>query len=111
MEFLAQSKGMTVDELKDSLTPREQRSTLLRWRNLVSSLKNYTNYNDFKETQKDWSAESEESRLRNYLSLSNPDLSTREVDHLYNKKYNTEGLDEEDDEFEITERTIILKPI
>jgi hypothetical protein len=25
---------------------------------------------------------------------------------LYNKKYNTEGLDEEDDEFEITERTI-----
>jgi hypothetical protein len=25
MEFLAQSKGMTVDELKRSLTPREQK--------------------------------------------------------------------------------------
>jgi hypothetical protein len=28
---------------------------------------------------------------------------------LYNKKYNTEGLDEDDDEFEITERTINIK--
>jgi hypothetical protein len=47
-------------------------------------LKNWKyNYEDFKETQKDWSAESNESRLRNYLKLSNPELSAKEVEHLY----------------------------
>jgi hypothetical protein len=38
---------------------------------------------DTKETQKDWSAESNESRLRNYLKLSNLELSAKEVAHLY----------------------------
>jgi hypothetical protein len=52
---------MTVDELKDSLTPRNKKSMLLRWRisEFIEKTGN-TNYNDFKETQKDWSAESEE---------------------------------------------------
>jgi hypothetical protein len=40
MEFLAQSKGMTVDELKDSLTPKNKRSAP-EMENLVSSLKNW----------------------------------------------------------------------
>jgi hypothetical protein len=69
MEFLAQSKGMTVDELKDSLTPREQKKyapEMEKFSEFIEKTGN-TNYNDFKETQKDWSAESEESRLRNYL--------------------------------------------
>jgi hypothetical protein len=38
-----------------------------------------TNYEDFKETQKDWSGESNESRLRSF-KLSNPDLSAKEVE-------------------------------
>jgi hypothetical protein len=33
MEYLAESKGMTEEEFRESLTPRE-RSMLLRWRNL-----------------------------------------------------------------------------
>jgi hypothetical protein len=53
---------------------------------------------------------SEESRLRNYLSLSNPDLSTREVDHLYNKSTTQKDLTRKTTrEFEITERTINIK--
>jgi hypothetical protein len=58
---------MTVDELKDSLTPREQKYApeMEKFSEFIEKTGN-TNYNDFKETQKDWS-ESEESRLRNYL--------------------------------------------
>lgn len=111
MEYLAESKGMTLDEFRESLTPKEQKKyapEMEKFNEFIEKTGN-TNYEDFKETQKDWSAESNESRLRSFLKLSNPDLSTKEVDHLYNKKYNTEGLDEEDDEFEITERTINIK--
>jgi hypothetical protein len=68
MEFLAQSKGMTVDELKDSLTPKNKRSAP-EMENLVSSLKNWK-YNDFKKLKR-LSAES-----RRIKKLSKIDLST-----------------------------------
>jgi hypothetical protein len=56
---------------KDSLTPREQKKYAPEMEKFEFIEKTgNTNYNDFKETQKDWSAE--ESRLRNYLLLSNP---------------------------------------
>jgi hypothetical protein len=50
------------------LTPREQKKYAPDGE--TSSLTGNTNYEDFKETQKDWSAESNESRL-SYLKLSN----------------------------------------
>lgn len=68
-----------------------------------------TNYNAFLETQKDWSTEKEDVVLKEYIKLSNPALTDKEVNHLYNKRYNTEGLDEEDDEDEILERGINTK--
>jgi hypothetical protein len=111
MEYLAESKGMTLEEFRESLTPREQKKyapEMEKFNEFIEKTGN-TNYEDFKETQKDWSAESNESRLRNYLKLSNPELSAKEVEHLYNKKYNIEGLDEDDDEYEILERGINSK--
>lgn len=111
IKYLAESKGMTVEEFQDSLTPREQKKyapAMEKFNEFIEKTGN-TNYNDFLETQKDWSAESSENVLKNYLKLSNPNLSEREVEHLYNKKYNIEGLDEDDDDDEIIERGINTK--
>jgi hypothetical protein len=111
MEYLADSKGMTVEELKNSLTPKEQKKyapEMEKFNEFIEKTGN-KNYNDFLETQKDWSVESPENVLKTYIKLSNPDLSEKEANHLYNKKYNIEGLDEEDDEDEILERGINVK--
>ncbi len=111
MEYLADSKGMTVEELKNSLTPKEQKKyapEMEKFNEFIEKTGN-KNYNDFLETQKDWSTESSENVLKTYIKLSNPDLSEKQVDFLYNKKYNIDGLDEEDDEDEILERGINVK--
>lgn len=111
LEYLANSRGVTVDELKNSLTPKEQKKyapEMEKFNEFIEKTGN-KNYNDFLETQKDWSTESPENVLRNYIKLSNPELSDREVNHLYNKKYNTDELDEEDDEDEILEKGINVK--
>jgi len=106
IKYLAESKGMTVEEFQDSLTPREQKKyapAMEKFNEFIEKTGN-TNYNDFLETQKDWSAESEESRLRSYIKLSNPNYSDKQVNRYYDKNYSTEGLDEEDDEDEILDR-------
>lgn len=111
MEYLAESKGMTVDEFRDSLTPKEQKKyapEMEKFNEFIEKTGN-KNYNDFLETQKDWSTESSDNVLRNYIKLSNPELTDKEVNHLYNKKYNTDNLDEEDDEDEILEKGINVK--
>jgi hypothetical protein len=72
MEYLAESKGECLEEFRESLTPREQKKYAPEMEKFEFIRKNWKyNYEDFKETQKDWSAESNESRLRNYLKLSN----------------------------------------
>lgn len=111
IKYLAESKGMTVEEFQDSLTPKEQKKyapAMEKFNEFIEKTGN-TNYNDFLETQKDWSTESEESRLRNYIKLSNPDLNEKEVNRLYEKQYGLEDLDEEDDENEILDRKINIK--
>ena len=111
IEFLANSKGMTVEEFKNLLTPKEQKKyapEMEKFNEFIEKTGN-KNYNDFLETQKDWSVESPENVLKTYIKLSNPDLSEKEANHLYNKKYNIEGLDEEYDEDEILERGINVK--
>jgi hypothetical protein len=111
MEYLAESKGMTVEELKDSLTPKEQKKyapEMEKFNEFIEKTGN-KNYNDFLETQKDWSTESSDNVLRNYIKLSNPELTEREVNRLYDKNYNTENLDEEDDEDEILDKGINVK--
>jgi len=111
IKYLAESKGMTVEEFQDSLTPKEQKKyapAMEKFNEFIEKTGN-TNYNDFLETQKDWSTESEESRLRSYIKLSNPDLTDKEANRLYEKQYGLENLDEEDDEDEILDRKINIK--
>lgn len=111
IKYLAEQKGMSVEEFQDSLTPKEQKKyspVVEKFNEFIEKTGN-TNYNDFLETQKDWSTESPENVLKTYLKLSNPDFTDKEVDHLYNKKYNTEGLDEEFDEDELIEKGINVK--
>lgn len=88
IEFLANSKGMTVEEFKNLLTPKEQKKyapEMEKFNEFIEKTGN-KNYNDFLETQKDWSVESPENVLKTYIKLSNPDLSEKEANHLYNKK-------------------------
>ena len=111
MQVLANSKGMTVDEFKESLTPKEQKKyapEMEKFNEFIEKTGN-KNYNDYLETQKDWSVESADNVLKNYIKLSNPELTEREVNRLYDKNYNIENLDEEDDEDEILDKGINVK--
>jgi len=111
IQYLAESKGMTVEEFQNSLTPKEQKKyapEMEKFNEFIEKTGN-KNYNDFLETQKDWSAETPENVLKTYIKLSNPDLTDKEANHLYNKKYNVADLDEEIDEDEILEKGINVK--
>jgi hypothetical protein len=108
---LAEINGMSIDEFKNSLNPKEQKKyapEIEGFQDFYEKTGN-KNFNDFLETQKDWSSETPENTLREYIRLSNPDLTKKEQDFLYNEKYSTQDLDEEDDENLITKKGIELK--
>lgn len=110
-EFLKSQKGITADNIDELLNPKEQKKyapEMEKFNEFIERTGN-KNYNDFLETQKDWSVETPENVLRSYIKLSNPEFSEKEVNHLYNKKYNTSELDEYDDEDEILEKGINIK--
>lgn len=110
-EFLKKAKGIEVDDFESLLTPKDQKKyapEMEKFNEFIEKTGN-KNFNDYLETQKDWSLETPENRLKSYLKLSNPELSQREVDRLYNKDYSIDGLDEEDDEDEILDRGIKTK--
>ena len=99
-KVLKEKKGLTQENFEELLTPKEQKKyapEMEKFNEFIEKTGN-KDYNKFLETQKDWSAESPENVLKNYIKLSNPDLTDREAEHLYNKKYNTADLDEELDE-------------
>ncbi len=109
--FIAKQKGMTVEDFKNSLTTKEEKKyapEMVAFNEFVEKTGN-KNYNDFLETQKDWSEESPENTLKEFIRLSNPDLSRKEQEFLYNEKYSTEDLDEEDDENLILKKGIDAK--
>ena len=111
IQYLAGSKGMTVDEFKDSLTPKEQKKyapELEKFQEFIEKTGN-TDFNDFKATQKDWDAETPENTLKEYIKAKNPELSKKELDFLYDEKYSVEDLDEEDDENLILKKGINTK--
>lgn len=111
IEHLAKVKGMTVDEFKDSLTPKEQKKyapEIEGFQKFYEETGN-KNFNDFLETQKDWNTENPEITLRESLRLKNPHLEKDELDFLYEEKYSIEELDEDDDAKEIKRRSINKK--
>lgn len=108
---LKDKKGLSYESLDDLVTPKETKKyspKLEKYQEFIEKTGN-EDYNAFLETQKDWSAESEENILKSYLKLSNPDLNQKEVDRLWNRNYSLEDLDEEVDEEEILDRGIQIK--
>jgi hypothetical protein len=109
--LLKDKRGLTQESFDELLTPKEQKKyapEMEKFNEFIEKTGNKS-FNDYLETQKDWSAETEDSQLINYLKLSNPELTDKQVNRLYDKNYNTEGLDEEDDEDEILDRQIATK--
>lgn len=111
IKHLANSKGMTVEEFNDSLTPKQQKKyapELEKFQEFIEKTGN-TNFKDFEATQIDWSAAEPDTVLKELIKSENPLLSDKEVDFLFNKKYNLENLDEELDEDLLLERGINRK--
>jgi hypothetical protein len=110
-QFLKGKRGFDVDSIDDFLSSKEQKKyapEMEKFNEFIEKTGN-KNYNDYLETQKDWNTESDEIRLRSFIKLSNPDLSDKEVNRLYDRKYNINDLDEDLDEDEILDRGISIK--
>lgn len=106
IEFLANSKGMTVEEFKDSLTPKQKKQYdpyVEKFQEFIDKTGN-TDPKAFEATQKDWTTESQEVVLKELLRKENPDLEPEDIDFLYEDKY---VFDDEID----SEREIKLKQI
>ena len=100
IQHLANSKGMTVEEFTNSLIPKEQKKyapEIEGYQDFYEKTGN-KNYNDYLETQKDWSAESEDTRLKSFIKLSNPLLSEEKVQRLFDRKYSASHLDADDED-------------
>jgi len=67
---------------------------------------NGRSYQDFLETQKDWSAEPKENILLQNLRLENPTLTDKQIERLYQKEYVTSEYADED---EITDKEINIE--
>jgi hypothetical protein len=63
-------------------------------------------YNDFLETQKDWSAEPKENILLQNLRLENPTLTEKQIDRLYEKEYVASEFADDD---EVTDKEINIE--
>lgn len=103
IKFLAEKRGLTVDEFTNSLTPKEAKK-------LTPELEKFfeyqeqtgnTNYDDFKATQKDWSEESKENVLKMVMKIEKPYLTDEDIDLIIEDKYATEELDDYSDQSEI----------
>lgn len=94
--FLKEQYGIEADSLED-LKPKEQKQLSALAEKLQEFIEKTGNENiqDFLETQRDWSQESESTRLMAYLKIENPDLNESQLNRLFNKRYSTEGLDPE----------------
>lgn len=89
LQYLAESKGMTVEEFQNSLTPKEQKKyapEIEKFQEFVDKTGNHS-YKDFEATQKDWKAESPEVVLKELLKKENPTLDQEDIDFLYEDKY------------------------
>lgn len=108
-KFLKEARGLDVETLEDLIKPKEGKKLspeIEKFLEFQETTGN-TNYNDFLETQKDWSKESQDYVLKQALKIENPLLTNEEVDFLFEKKY---GFDEElDDDKTIKSKQIDAK--
>jgi hypothetical protein len=109
LKFLKENGFENATSLED-LKPKELkalRPEVEKYNEFVEKTGN-ADFNSFLETQKDWSAESDENKLIALLKIENPDLSNEEIDYKYNKLYAVDVL-EQDDKSIVMEKGINAK--
>ena len=108
IKFLADKKGMTVEEFNDSLKPKEQIELDAEMKSYLE-YKKATNrsYQDFLETQKDFKQEPKENVLLANLKLDNPTLTDSQIERLYKREYEYDA--EYDDEDVILDKQINIE--
>ena len=98
IKFLAEKKGMSVDEFKDSLIPKEKEvldpetEAYLKYRKETGR-----GYSDFQQTQKEWDKEPQENVLRHILKMKYPDLDADEIEFKFKKQYSYDPEYDDDD--------------
>lgn len=108
IKFLAEKRGLSVDEFKQTLEPKEKEvldpetEAYLKYKKETGR-----SYNDFLQTQKDWSAEPQEDVLRHILKNKYPDLDDDEIEFKFRKQYSYDP--DYDDDDVIMEKKINLK--
>ena len=108
IKFLAEKKGMTVEEFQDSLKPKEK-IELDAELEAYLKYKKETNrsYADFLATQKDFSQEPKENVLLANLKLENPTLTDSQIERLYKREYEYDA--EYDDEDVVLDKQINIE--
>lgn len=108
-KFLKESRGLNVETLEDLIKPKEGKKLSPEIEKFIEfqETTGNSNYNDFLETQKDWSKEDQNYVLKQALKIDNPLLTNEEVDFLFDKKY---GFDKDlDDDKTIKSKQIDAK--
>lgn len=95
-EYL-KAKGLEFENFED-LKPKEQKKLDAETEKFLEyKEKTGRGYSDFLATQKDWKEESADVAIKQLMKLENPDLTDKEVDFRFNKKFGYDkDLDEED---------------
>lgn len=110
--FLKEKKGFEAASLEDLLKPKEVAKPLNplveKFQEFIEKTGN-EKFEDFLQTQKDWTQEEPTTVLMEALKADNPELTEKQLNFLFNKKYSTDGLDEEIDEDLIMEKEINAK--
>ena len=111
LKFLAEKKGVSIDDFKELLTPKEEKKFAPEMEAFDKFIKETgnSNYSDFQETQKDWSVVSNEEKVKKWIELTNPKLTKEQREFLYEDEYSIEDLDADDDSREIMKRQIKLE--
>lgn len=102
------SKGLQAESLED-LKPKESKKLSPEVEKFIEFTEKTgnSNYNDFLETQKDWSQVSEQERIITKLKIDYPSLEDDDIQLMFEDKY---GYDEDmDDERTIRLRKLALK--
>jgi hypothetical protein len=99
------SKGIEVNSFED-LKPKEVQKLSPEVEKFIEFTKETgsNNYQDFLETQKDWSQVSEQERIIQKLKIDYPNLDNEDIELMFEDKY---GYDEDIDD----ERTIRLRKL
>jgi len=106
--YVKEKLGLDINSL-DDLKPKERKILNPEVEKFIefSDKTGNHSYQDFLETQKDWTKESADVAIKQLMKLENPNLTNDEIEHRFKRKY---GYDADlDDETEIKDKQIDLK--